>query len=68
MGDASTDYLAEAPQHIAGIETHVDRPEDKRKLDQRHEACDREGAIRDLEEVGNYGLAQAMRDTARQPD
>lgn len=65
MGDAPPDFLAEELSHIVGIEIRLDRLEGKRKLNQHHERRDREGAIRGLEERGNVGLAQAMKDTAR---
>lgn len=65
MGDAPADYLAEQLSHIVGIEVRLTRLEGKRKLNQHHATPDREGAIRGLESVGNAGLAQAMRDTAK---
>jgi len=61
MGDAPPDYLAEMLQHIVGIEVRVQRLEGKRKLNQHHDAADREGAISGLEARGNEGLARAMR-------
>lgn len=64
MGDAPADYLTAQLSHIVGLEVRVARLEGKRKLNQHHQAPDREGAIRGLESVGNTGLAQAMRDTA----
>jgi transcriptional regulator len=67
MGDAPPDFLAEQLSHIVGIEIRLSRLEGKRKLNQHYEARDREGAIRGLEECGNHGLAQAMKDTAKQP-
>ena len=65
MGDAPADYLAEQLSHIVGIEVRLTRLEGKRKLNQHHATPDREGAIHGLESVGNAGLAQAMRDTAK---
>lgn len=65
MGDAPPDYLAEQLRHIVGIEVRLSRLEGKRKLNQHHQAQDREGAILGLESRGNHGLAQAMRDTAQ---
>lgn len=65
MGDAPTDYLAEQLGNIVGIEVRITRLEGKRKLNQHHQARDREGAIQGLEARGNHGLAQAMRDTAK---
>jgi len=65
MGDAPPDYLAEELSHIVGIEIRLNRLEGKRKLNQHHERRDREGAIQGLEARGNFGLAQAMKDTAR---
>lgn len=67
MGDAPPDFLAEQLSHIVGIEIRLSRLEGKRKLNQHYEARDREGAIRGLEECANHGLAQAMKDTAKQP-
>ena len=64
MGDAPPDYLAEQLRHIVGIEVRLNRLEGKRKLNQHHQAQDREGAIRGLEASGNHALAQAMKDTA----
>lgn len=66
MGDAPSDFLAEQMRHIVGIEVRLDRLEGKRKLNQHHQARDREGAIRGLEEQGNLGLALAMKETAAQ--
>lgn len=60
MGDAPPDFLAEQLKHIVGIEIRVDRYECKRKLNQHHQAADREGAILGLEAQGNVGLANAM--------
>lgn len=60
MGDAPPDFLAEQLKHIVGIEIRVDRYECKRKLNQHHQAADREGAILGLEAQGNVGLAKAM--------
>lgn len=65
MGDAPADYLAEQLGNIVGIEIRITRLDGKRKLNQHHQVQDREGAIRGLESVGNTGLAQAMRDTAK---
>ena len=65
MGDAPADYLAEQLRNIVGIEVRLDRLDCKRKLNQHHDARDREGAIQGLESRGNHGLAQAMRDTAK---
>ncbi len=67
MGDAPADYLAEQLSHIVGIEVRITRLDGKRKLNQHHQPQDREGAIRGLEACGNHALAQAMRDTVRQP-
>ena len=67
MGDAPADYLAEQLSHIVGIEISLSRLEGKRKLNQHHEPQDREGAIRGLQARGHHGLAQAMKDTAKQP-
>lgn len=64
MGDAPPDYLAEQLAHIVGIEIRLTRLEGKRKLNQNHEARDREGAIRALDERGNHDLALAMKETA----
>jgi transcriptional regulator len=61
MGEAPEDYLAAMLAQIVGIEIRLTRLEGKRKLNQHHEARDREGAIRGLEESGNAGLAEAMR-------
>ena len=61
MSDAPRDYLAEQLRNIVGIEIQVSRLEGKRKLNQHHEARDREGAIQGLEAQGNHGLAQAMK-------
>jgi len=61
MGDAPADYLDDMLQHIVGLEIRVSRLEGKRKLNQHHQAPDREGAIRGLEAGGNAGLAEAMR-------
>jgi transcriptional regulator len=66
MGDAPADYLSEQLGRIVGIEIRLTRLEGKRKLNQHHATADREGAIHGLESVGNTGLAQAMRDTAKQ--
>ena len=65
MGDAPADYLSAQLSHIVGIEVRLTRLECKRKLNQHHAQCDREGAIQGLESRGNHGLAQAMRDTAK---
>lgn len=62
MGDAPPDYLAEQLSQIVGIEVRLGRLDGKRKLNQHHQARDREGAIRGLEEQGNPGLAQAMKE------
>lgn len=62
MGDAPADYLAAQLQNIVGIEIRLTRLDCKRKLNQHHEARDREGAIQGLEASGNPGLAQAMRE------
>ena len=67
MSDAPPDYIAEQLRHIVGIEIRITRLEGKRKLNQHHQPQDREGAIRGLEARGNHGLAQAMKDTAKQP-
>jgi len=64
MADAPPDYLAEALANIVGIEIQISRLEGKRKLNQHHEARDREGAIRGLEDGGNGALARAMRTTS----
>ncbi|MBK9132888.1 MAG: FMN-binding negative transcriptional regulator [Betaproteobacteria bacterium] len=64
MGDAPADFLTEQLGRIVGIEIRVRRVQCKRKLNQHHEARDREGAIQGLEAGGNAGLAQAMRDAA----
>lgn len=64
MGDAPPDYLAAQMAHIVGIEIRVTRLEGKRKLNQNHEARDRDGAIRALDERGNHDLALAMKETA----
>ena len=61
MGDAPADYLETQLGQIVGIEIRLTRLEGKRKLNQHHEACNREGAIAALEERGQAGLAQAMR-------
>lgn len=60
MGDAPADYLAAQLRNIVGIEIRLARLDCKRKLNQHHEARDREGAIQGLEASGNHGLAQAM--------
>lgn len=67
MSDAPADYLAETLTHIVALEVRVTRLEGKRKLNQHHDARDREGAIQGLEASGNAALAQAMRDTGRSP-
>lgn len=67
MSDAPADYLAETLTHIVGLEVRVTRLEGKRKLNQHHEARDREGAIQGLQTRGNHELAQAMKDTSKQP-
>lgn len=67
MGDAPSDYIADQLSHIVGIEVRIARLEGKRKLNQHHELQDREGAIRGLETRGQHGLAQAMKDLAKQP-
>ena len=66
MGDAPADYLAEQLGHIVGIEVRLTRLEGKRKLNQHHQAPDREGAIRGLEAAGHTGLAEAMRKAGRE--
>ena len=65
MGDAPADYLATQLGNIVGLEIRLTRLEGKRKLNQHHKTPDRDGAIRGLESVGNTGLAQAMRHTAK---
>lgn len=60
MGDAPADYLAEQLRHIVGLEIRITRLECKRKLNQHHQAADREGAIRGLEARGQHALAKAM--------
>ncbi len=65
MGEAPADYLAAQLGHIVGIEIRLTRLDGKRKLNQHHEARDREGAIQGLESRGNHGLAQAMRSAAK---
>jgi transcriptional regulator len=67
MGDAPSEYIAEELSHIVGIEIRLTRLEGKRKLNQHHETRDREGAIQALEDRGNAGLAEAMRQTAKKP-
>jgi transcriptional regulator len=67
MGDAPADYLATMLANIVGIEVRLTRLEGKRKLNQHHQAPDREGAIQGLQSVGNAGLAQAMRDAVPPP-
>lgn len=67
MGDAPADYIAQQLRNIVGLEVRLSRLEGKRKLNQHHEAADREGAIRALQARGNEGLAAAMRETAQQP-
>ena len=67
MGDAPPDYLAEQLKHIVGIEVRLTHLEGKRKLNQHHQAQDREGAIHGLEMSGNLGLAQAMKNAAEPP-
>lgn len=67
MGDAPADFIDDQLSHIVGIEIRLTRLECKRKLNQHHETRDREGAIDALEERGNAGLAQAMRETAVKP-
>lgn len=62
MSDAPADYLAETLAHIVGIEVRLTRLEGKRKLNQHHDARDREGAIQGLQASGNPALAQAMKD------
>ena len=64
MGDAPPDFIAEELSQIVGIEIRVRRLEGNRKLNQHHQTRDREGVICWLETQGNYGLAQAMKDTA----
>ena len=51
--------------NIVGIEVRITRLECKRKLNQHHQAPDREGAIRGLEAKRNLDLAQAMRNTGK---
>ncbi len=68
MGDAPADFLSEELKHIVGIEIRVERYDCKRKLNQHHEARDREGAIRGLGEQGNPDLAQAMKSAGPQPN
>ena len=65
MGDAPADYMAEQLSHIVGIEIRLSRLDCKRKLNQHHERREREGAIQGLESLGNHGLAQVMRNTAK---
>lgn len=65
MGDSPADFLAEMMGHIVGIEVRITRLEGKRKLNQHHEARDREGAIRGLDGVGNDALARAMEDAVK---
>lgn len=67
MSDAPPDFLAEQLSQIVGIEVRLTRLEGKRKLCQHHQAADREGAIRGLEEQGNSGLARAMKETPAPP-
>jgi transcriptional regulator len=64
MGDAPSDYIADHLSHIVGIEIRLTHLEGKRKLNQHHETRDREGAIHALEDRGNTGLAEAMRQAA----
>jgi len=64
MGDAPSDYIADQLSHIVGIEIRLTHLEGKRKLNQHHETRDREGAIHALEDRGNTGLAEAMRQAA----
>lgn len=66
MSDAPPDFMAEQLSQIVGIEVRLSRLDGKRKLSQHHQARDREGAIRGLEEQGNLGLAQAMQETTTQ--
>jgi transcriptional regulator len=68
MGDAPSDYIADHLSHIVGIEIRLTHLEGKRKLNQHHETRDREGAIHDLEDRGNTGLAEAMRQAATKPN
>lgn len=65
MGEAPADYLATQLGNIVGVEIRLNRLDAKRKLNQHHRPQEREGAITGLESVGNAGLAQAMRDTAK---
>lgn len=60
MGDAPADYLAEMLGHIVGIEVRLTRLEGKRKLNQHHNAADREGTIQGLSSQGHADLAKAM--------
>jgi transcriptional regulator len=64
MGDAPADYLADMLRNIVGIEVRLTRLEGKRKLNQHNDVPDREGAIQGLQDSGNAGLAQAMRDAS----
>ena len=50
-----------------GIEVRITRLEGKRKLNQHHQAPDREGAIRGLQAQGNHALAQAMAEAVAPP-
>ncbi|WP_319244014.1 FMN-binding negative transcriptional regulator [uncultured Propionivibrio sp.] len=65
MSDAPRDFMTEELSHIIGIEIRLSCLQGKRKLNQHHNAQDREGAIRGLEVCGNYGLAQAMKDSTQ---
>jgi len=65
MTEAPPDYLAQALAQIVGLEIRLVRLDGKRKLNQHHDAADREGAIRALRERGQHGLADAMRDAVK---
>lgn len=67
MGDSSPDYIARMVAAIVGIEIEIDRLVGKFKLSQNKEARDVDGAIDNLRERRQNGLADSMR-AARNAD
>ena len=63
MGDAPSDYLDAMLANIVGLEITITRLEGKSKLSQNKDALDRSTAAAALDDLGQTGLAQAMRGT-----
>jgi len=66
MSDAPRDFIDSLLAQIVGIEIQITRLSGKSKLSQNKEVRDICGAARALEQQGRYGLAEAMRQTAKE--